>query len=714
MSNIFLNTFPVHKVVSINKCSCGNLHCKAIGKHPTVKGWQNWKDGDNTVIKDPNWAYRTGNGLIVIDVDPRNGGFESFKKLKAELHDLPVTVCVDTPSGGFHLYYESSVDLGCRNNWRKGIDIKCTGGYVLAPGSNHLDGIYAWRDECGPVEIDIERLPEDLENLLIKDLSPQEEPTITVTGLDQISPNKWAEVKSCLNKIKADDYETWIAAGQALHSIAGMGLEPFQAWDNWSKTSEKYSEGETNKKWASFRTGKGRGYATIFKLGKDQGVDLSDLGNFEENAEVIKLFEVKEKKVKETVKEFNILPEGVAGEASQALADAYHVIPRNIATAIASQFLPASLLQDKVKTPTMSNLGMYMLMIGMSGTGKSVVKKLVHNILKQSDITVHPKPASHTAFGKTLSQKPSGVILQEELVSWMNALTNQPAKEQLKAMILDYWQAGSIEAGQSAAMGEFAHGGYEDVKLSLIGGGVPTSWAELMQNKNFFEAGFNTRIEAYSFGKPIALTMDNSNPYDARIKEEILPFVEQLKNTKAYLDQFDEPFIIKWGEGARELYIDFHNSYVNSAGEALDADDDKRIDNVQLRSRIAEIAVRVASRVTMANFTAPSNFKELKKAVLTKEVMKWAIDYTEFRFAQYFQTVEEGSKGDEQKFQEVLIKFLERSPNKIRTMVHISKNNTCRKYVPKSADRRMVLKDMIESGVIKEVKSGRRTAYQLI
>jgi hypothetical protein len=75
-----------------------------------------------------NWAFVPGDhDLVVIDVDPRNGGTRE---------GWPATYTVRTPSGGWHLYYSLSGGLKSGSHkFGKGIDIKSISGYALLPGS---------------------------------------------------------------------------------------------------------------------------------------------------------------------------------------------------------------------------------------------------------------------------------------------------------------------------------------------------------------------------------------------------------------------------------------------------------------------------------------------------------------------------------------------------------------------------------------------------
>ena len=84
----------------------------------------------------------------MLDIDPRNGGWESLDRLIKEYGDLPSTVQQETGGGGKHYFFKLPEELGnlsSRNGLLPGIDIKADGGYVLLPPSNHVEGnSYRW------------------------------------------------------------------------------------------------------------------------------------------------------------------------------------------------------------------------------------------------------------------------------------------------------------------------------------------------------------------------------------------------------------------------------------------------------------------------------------------------------------------------------------------------------------------------------------------
>jgi phage/plasmid-associated DNA primase len=65
-----------------------------------------------------------------------------------------------------------------------------------------------------------------------------------------------------------DDYDIWITIGQSLHSLDESLLD---TWDEWSKQSDKYRDGECHKRWLSFSKGGGRGMGSLMHIAKEHG-----------------------------------------------------------------------------------------------------------------------------------------------------------------------------------------------------------------------------------------------------------------------------------------------------------------------------------------------------------------------------------------------------------------------------------------------------------
>lgn len=144
--------FPIYEIYADGHCACGKSKCSA-GKHPRISGgcknatkekhqirrwWAKWPDA--------NIGIATGkkSDFFVMDIDPKNGGDESLKYiLQNSSEHPPQTMVVATGGGGFHYYFDMPAGFDVKNSAGKiaaGIDIRGTGGYVLAPPSNHVSG----------------------------------------------------------------------------------------------------------------------------------------------------------------------------------------------------------------------------------------------------------------------------------------------------------------------------------------------------------------------------------------------------------------------------------------------------------------------------------------------------------------------------------------------------------------------------------------------
>jgi Bifunctional DNA primase/polymerase, N-terminal len=144
--------FPVHCAPN-GRCSCGESDCEHPGKHPhtrngfkdattdreqIVRWWRDWPDA--------NIAIPTGkvSGLLVVDIDPRNGGNESWDSFIAKHGPSPPTAEQLSGGGGRHIAFS---DPGVRapKELAPGIDVKSAGGYIIVAPSIHASGgLYAW------------------------------------------------------------------------------------------------------------------------------------------------------------------------------------------------------------------------------------------------------------------------------------------------------------------------------------------------------------------------------------------------------------------------------------------------------------------------------------------------------------------------------------------------------------------------------------------
>jgi hypothetical protein len=166
---------PAHSLEG-DICSCGNLECSSVAKHPRVREGLKAATADAETIRnwwrqwpDANIGVHAGHsGLVVIDVDPRHGG---------RVEDLPlsdadrVTPSVSTGGGGWHFYFRTLEGLDISNSSKRlpdGTDVRAGEGYVIAPPSEHEAGqSYAWLPERAPWEVEPRPVPDALLPLLV-------------------------------------------------------------------------------------------------------------------------------------------------------------------------------------------------------------------------------------------------------------------------------------------------------------------------------------------------------------------------------------------------------------------------------------------------------------------------------------------------------------------------------------------------------------------
>ena len=143
--------FPLYNIMPDGSCECGNTECLAVGKHPRMSNYQHaphWDEEQLSNFEEMGWL-KTGygvlcHGLLVIDVDARNGGVESLARLT---HDYPsinearLEVATGSGNGSEHKYFAMPEPIALIQSHKDypGIDFKSSG-YVVGPGSRHASG----------------------------------------------------------------------------------------------------------------------------------------------------------------------------------------------------------------------------------------------------------------------------------------------------------------------------------------------------------------------------------------------------------------------------------------------------------------------------------------------------------------------------------------------------------------------------------------------
>lgn len=168
---------PDHNPTPGGGCSCENPNCDKAGKHPRLSAWtveastvpatldrwgRQWPDMNISVLTGPR------SNLVVLDVDPRNGGGESLSALFSpeELEALRTPIAL-TGGGGNHYYFKYPGSPFKTLELLPGIELKADGAKVTLPPSLHKSGNrYAW--ETSPFEVEPAPLPQKILEMIAR------------------------------------------------------------------------------------------------------------------------------------------------------------------------------------------------------------------------------------------------------------------------------------------------------------------------------------------------------------------------------------------------------------------------------------------------------------------------------------------------------------------------------------------------------------------
>ena len=139
-------------------CECPRgATCKKAGKHPMFRAW--WEKASDSVPIAASWwrkfpnaniGIATGHGLLVLDLDPRNGSNGSMRLIETRHRPLPRTAMTRTGGGGQHLIFRYPLDRLIGGSLPAladfaGIDVVGRRHLFVAPPSRHQSGtMYEW------------------------------------------------------------------------------------------------------------------------------------------------------------------------------------------------------------------------------------------------------------------------------------------------------------------------------------------------------------------------------------------------------------------------------------------------------------------------------------------------------------------------------------------------------------------------------------------
>jgi hypothetical protein len=216
--------------------------------------------------------------LVVVDVDPRNGGHFDLERIETERGKLATDVEAYTGGGGQHLVFLAPAEVGnLPGKLARGIDLKSDGYIVVEPSLHPSGRSYEWEASSSPLDGCV---PSPLPGW-IADMARPGLPAAMSARMDMApaaldrSDAELAEIRAALAMIPSDERDTWVAVGMALHKDVGGALG-FDLWSTWSQTSSKFDGQDQQRVWRSF-TRKPMGQAvqlgTVFDLAYKHGFE---------------------------------------------------------------------------------------------------------------------------------------------------------------------------------------------------------------------------------------------------------------------------------------------------------------------------------------------------------------------------------------------------------------------------------------------------------
>ena len=221
--------------IQLHKPETMDKHGRRVGKAPLHRKWTDapagsFEDAFAWLSDGYNVGFRIRPDQLVLDIDPRNGGTSSLKKLEAALGcDFRLSFpTVETGSGGWHAYMSAPPDARTCETLQDypGLEFKRHRRQVVAPGSVHPETgrHYYMYVLSSPFDI-LPMAPANLLDLIRK--QSKEWPAESGSH----SPEELEEMLTGLNPADFSDHQAWLNLMMSCHfATAGSGRQEFIGW----------------------------------------------------------------------------------------------------------------------------------------------------------------------------------------------------------------------------------------------------------------------------------------------------------------------------------------------------------------------------------------------------------------------------------------------------------------------------------------------------
>ena len=198
-------------------------------------------------------------GLLFVDHDGL-GASEVLEQLGAPLRDLPKSWAVTSGRDGrLQIIYQvpepfwATIKTTKLRSSVKGeqLELRWAGCQSVVAGAHPMTGSYRWLKGRGPGDLPLAEAP----SLLLQQMQRQQPDPAPLLRLPETDTTRARDFLARIPSADADDYDTWVRVGMALHSVGDDAL--LKDWISWSASSGKFEPGVCEAKWRTFQAAAG-------------------------------------------------------------------------------------------------------------------------------------------------------------------------------------------------------------------------------------------------------------------------------------------------------------------------------------------------------------------------------------------------------------------------------------------------------------------------
>ncbi len=638
---------------------------------PAIAGWQNltisqartfWKKHN---VNNYNYATLHTPHFCCLDIDlkPKNKKAIKFWKKHSNLFD---EYYQEPSPNGIHIPFISKTPI--KNSRKYGVEIFASN-YTLICPSKVPEGEYTvidpfpdkkkLRDKIKPFDKKIWKALEPYMKGFEKESSESETPG-AVSSL--------GEIRLALKKIPADDYNTWVTVGMALHHYEHESGETMIQWFNaWSKTApgsyKNFNDIKT--KWRSFSSNKDSSITinTVFKIALEHGLEtgldrmkckpipkelLDDVNDLSDTKKYTKKDVHDQKKVVKKSNQrtddsfipysipkhyylpavfFYDCPSPIGQLTKEVCESAYSPLPGSTFAAFAS--LAGYLRCNRISVSSEGiNPNIYFICLAPTSSGKNLPQGMLDQLIRKLHIKgVWNEVRSELSMYKALEKHHRNMYMLDEVTTMLKQITSTTAEQYKSGIVKALTQLWTYSNRSFSAVPTMSKKTDEikviDPKLVFLGF-AQHSCIEIFTNPSVVESGFVQRFNFIIEKNYIEPNL--SATHSIVVPDRVMDYFKTLQNT-TIMDQLEDADIpleerervikktdITFTETATAIFDEFQVKLQRMIKKAaLERDD--------LHSKIFGKAVEQAKRLSLALMDIDNH--------VSHDLATWCCDFVE-------------------------------------------------------------------------------------